>query len=107
MTCLPGVVKIIGLLTQYHWPVLRELSPGSPALNDLERDTLARIASNEPTNIAVAHEVIWAELEKVVIPGQFCDDPAARIAQQRDHITVCKMTDQYELALQRVTAALN
>lgn len=106
ITCLPGPSKLLGFFTQYKWPVLRDLTPGSTALDDLERDTLAHIAKNADVNIAVAYEIVWAEFEKVVIAGRFCNDPDPRRAADRNHISVCKPTDQYLLPLQRVVAAL-
>lgn len=106
ITCLPGPSKLLGFFTQYKWPVLRDLTPGSTALKDLERDTLAHIAANTDVNIAVAHEIVWAEFEKVVVAGRFCNDPNPMRADARNHITVCKPTKQYLLPMERVVAAL-
>lgn len=106
ITCLPGLSKVAGLLTYWRIPVLNDLSPGATALTDLERDTNAVVASGVNQNIAIASEIIWADNERVVIPGNFCNDPDPQPGPGQNHMSVCKPTLGYPQPLRRVAAAL-
>jgi hypothetical protein len=84
--------NLIGHFVRYKSPLLSDLEPESPTINELKRDTTEAIKSRKgrSKNHLVANAVVWAEIDKVVRNATFCKDPPPTQLQGKNHTQVCK-----------------
>ncbi len=75
-----------------------DLTPGCFTLAQLQRET-AEMAALFPTSIAFRPRVLWGEKEDIVLVGRFDSDlpDAVYLASGKNHVTVCKLTKEYQL----------
>ena len=73
-----------------------DLQPGCHILTQLQRET-AKMADVFPHSLALRPMILWGDNENVVAVGRFdSDDPAAmKVAEGKDHVTVCKLNLDY------------
>lgn len=98
--------KIAGTAAAYNLPLLEDLKPGSVVLAALDADTKKALQAKPKARHLVAHTVVWADDEKVVINQRFGDDPRAKLIRGSDHRRVCKPLNNFLDPVDFVVAAL-
>lgn len=81
--------KVIAKVLKYRIPLIEDLKPDSDILKDLLDDTREALKANPTANHAVAHAVVWANQERVVINGRYGNDPKPT-RLPKNHASVCK-----------------
>jgi pimeloyl-ACP methyl ester carboxylesterase len=75
-----------------------DLKPDCFTLAQLQRETV-EMAALFPASTAFKPRVLWGEQEDVVLVGRFDSDPPEAVQQApgKNHVTVCKLTKNYEM----------
>jgi pimeloyl-ACP methyl ester carboxylesterase len=88
-------------------PVLRELVPGSPLLNDLSQGTAEAIGQFGERSFLKAAQVVQSRGDAVVATARFCADPDPDyVEEHRTHTTVCKPTSDATLPFDVILRSL-
>ena len=72
----------------------------------LDADTKTALQAKPKAGHLVAHTVVWADNDKVVINQRFVDDPRAKLIRDSDHRRVCKPLGSFLDPVDYVVAAL-
>jgi alpha-beta hydrolase superfamily lysophospholipase len=97
--------KLAGSLLQYRIPLLSDLQADSPVIKQLAQDTRKQLKKGSQQNGLIAHAVVWAHDERVVINLPFLDDPGPE-KLPTNHANVCKPSDNFLQPLDLVLAAV-
>lgn len=98
--------KIAGAAAAYNLPLLEDLKPGSVVLAALDADTRKALQAKPKAGHLVAHTVVWADDDKVVINHRFGGDPRAKLIRGSDHRRVCKPLNDFRDPVDYLLAAL-
>jgi len=97
----------LALSASYVSPLLRELSPEkSGVLKRLADKTQQLLKNNGPRQLLVAHDVLRAQNDRVVVDCRFCDDPNPRPLGGENHTSVCKPKNVGDEKYQRLVKAI-
>lgn len=94
----------IEAIAKWQFPTLAELTPGSPTLAGLEKDTAKALATGRASYLR-AKAVAIAENDNVVVLNDFCDDPVP-VVMPRSHVALCKPTETFTMPLDFVLGCL-
>ena len=109
---LPLVASMLGILhfpmlafTKWLAPVLDELQEDSLFLKDLRNETRTAIASGSAEFLR-ARAIAICERDRVVNPQSFCPQDAPPIVLMKDHVSICKPSNQFTAPVELVTKAM-
>lgn len=97
-----GALRLLPIeaLVRYRMPVLHDLAEDSRTLTMLAANTQKALAQG--ASYLEARYVVHAELDNIVHPYDFCDDPSAEFIQNTTHVTVCKPRADFRDAVQHL-----
>lgn len=80
----------------YANTAFEDLKEGCDLLSQLQRET-QQSAFRHPDLECLRPFILWGDHEGVVNPGRYDTDPPARVHTEsaRDHVNICKITDDY------------
>jgi alpha-beta hydrolase superfamily lysophospholipase len=89
-------LKLLAGFLKFKSPLVGQLTKGSDELRFLEVETLKALSTGGNRHL-IAKKVIIAQYEKIVSNLKFGDDPDPVAVAGKDHMSVCKPKDDFEL----------
>ncbi len=95
------LLRLVGQLM----PVIADIRVGSDFLSDLERRTCFAVNAGSANHL-IARKIIFGYNDTWVNPNRFDHDPAIVMIKGRNHVNVCKPTEEYARPLHEVAECL-